>query len=124
MYLIKIISATYYKSELAFGLVLNRYITASILYQEIFVITVTHSYDNSDSEDLPEELRSGTTVLQLGTAEFDMTTKEWVQLKTFISEGKQEQAMRWWADRYSTPFSKAVGIINRIQVCVEFNLIS
>ncbi len=76
--------------------------------------------DTSLDEDLPEALRGDTKVIRVGASEFHMTTVEWEQVKTWIAERQQERAMRWWAEQFEMPFAQAVGIINRVQVAIQY----
>jgi hypothetical protein len=59
-------------------------------------------------------------VISLNGAAFQMTEVEWSQVKRWIKERKQEAAMRWWASEFSIPFERAVGVINRVQIGIEY----
>lgn len=75
--------------------------------------------------ELPEELiTGGMTTLSMGGVTFKMTTKEWNQVKTWIAERKQETAMRWWSEQFGISFTNAVKTINRVQIAVEFKIIT
>lgn len=93
-------------------------------------IQITHTpptQEELDMEelDLPEELiTGGMTTLSIGGVSFKMTTREWNQVKTWIAERRQETAMRWWSEQFGISFSNAVKTINRVQIAVEFNIIS
>ena len=49
-----------------------------------------------------------------------MTAEEWLNVKTLINTKRQEKAMRWWAVQFEIPFAQAVGIINRIQIVLQY----
>ncbi len=76
--------------------------------------------DTPLDEDLPESLRGKLKVVRVGEAYFHMTTPEWEQVKTWIAERQQERAMRWWAEQFELPFAQAVGVINRVQVAIQY----
>ena len=64
--------------------------------------------------------KHGSVVLDLSGKTFVMTPREYDQLGQWIAAKQQEQAMRWWASQFSTPFETAVGIVNRLQIAQQY----
>lgn len=77
---------------------------------------------NGDSSYMTEEewAQVKTKEITFDGDSFYMTENEWSQVKQWIADKTQERAMRWWAEQFEVSRHKAAGIINRIQIGIQF----